>query len=170
MSTRAVEPTWTVKGWHVLAAMLLFFGTVIAVNIAFAVMAVRTFPGEDEKNSYRQGLHFNQTLAQRAAQAELGWKAEIGLEALGRGARLRVVMVDASGRPVDGLAISGKVRRPATTREDRAVTFTPSGHGLYVADVGALESGSWTFEGAAVRDGQTFAFERRMAWQAPPKS
>ena len=36
-----------------------------------------TFSGEDERKSYLQGLTFNRTLAQRAEQARLGWRAEI---------------------------------------------------------------------------------------------
>ncbi|MEO1305623.1 MAG: FixH family protein, partial [Pseudomonadota bacterium] len=70
----------TLKGWHVLLIMLGFFGIMFAVNGVFLYHAITSFPGEDIKKSYVQGLNYNDTLAVRAAQAELGWQAEAGLE------------------------------------------------------------------------------------------
>ena len=68
-----------VRGWHVLTALLAFFGAIIAVNIAFAVIAVRSFPGEDVRRSYVQGLQYNDTLAERRVQQALGWQASADL-------------------------------------------------------------------------------------------
>ena len=67
------------KGWHVLLIMLAFFGVMFSGNGVFLFHAITSFPGEDVKKSYVQGLSFNDTLADRAAQAELGWLAEAGL-------------------------------------------------------------------------------------------
>ncbi len=168
MTTRTAQPDkGAITGRHVLVAMLLFFAAIIAINIAFSIVAVRTFPGEDVKRSYLQGLNYNDKLAERAAQNALGWSA--GMEALpqGAGAQLRVRFVDREGRPVEGLAIEGKVRRPATTRDERAVTFTAEGDGVYVADAGNIALGAWTFQGIATRGTERFEFERRMTWTPP---
>ena len=67
------------KGWHVLLIMLGFFGVMFAVNGVFLYHAITSFPGEDVKKSYVQGLNYNQTLSARASQADLGWRAEAGL-------------------------------------------------------------------------------------------
>jgi nitrogen fixation protein FixH len=156
-----------IHGRHVLIAMLMFFGAIIAINIAFSFVAVRSFPGEDEKRSYLQGLRYNEKLAARAAQADLGWTARMEALPQGNEAQLSVRFADRGGRPLDGLAITGKLRRPATTREDRAVTFTGAGDGIYVAHVAALGVGGWVFQGAATRGTERFEFERRMTWTPP---
>jgi nitrogen fixation protein FixH len=158
------------SGRHVLAAMLLFFAAIIAINVAFSIVAVRSFPGEDVKRSYLQGLNYNDRLAERAAQAALAWSASLQIEPRGAGAQLRVQFSDRDGRPVEALTIEGKMRRPATTRDDRVVRFTADGAGMYVADLGPIAPGAWVFQGAATRGTEHFEFERRMTWtpsQAP---
>ena len=55
------------KGWHVLAGFLVFFGVDIAVNTVFMVSAYRTFPGEISMTPYEDGIAFNASLRQRRA-------------------------------------------------------------------------------------------------------
>ena len=166
MTSRS-ETRHELKGAHVLAAMLLFFGAIIAINVAFSIVAVRSFPGEDERRSYLQGLHYNDKLEERAAQAALGWRASMEMASQGAAAQLKVRFVDRNGLPVEGLAIEGKLRRPATTRDDRTVVFTALGDGVYVADMGPISAGAWTFQGIANRRPERFEFERRMTWTPP---
>ena len=64
-----------VRGWHVLVLIVLFFSVTIGVNATFITLAMRTHPGEDVPRSYYQGLNYNETLARRHEQAELGWSA-----------------------------------------------------------------------------------------------
>ena len=66
-----------IKGWHVLLALLGFFGAVSAVDVGMAVQAYRTFPGEVSASPYEDGLQFNRTLAERAEARALGWKASV---------------------------------------------------------------------------------------------
>jgi len=155
------------KGGHVLAAMLFFFGAIIAINVAFTVAAVRTFPGEDERRSYLQGLRYNETLAEREQQKALGWRAGMEIIAAGATPQLMVTFADRDGRPIDGLTIEGELRRPATTRDDATLTFTGEGDGVYVADISSIPAGGWTFHGVAQRGAQKFEFERRMTWTPP---
>ena len=63
---------FTLKGRHVAMMFGVGFGVIIAVNIALAVSAVRTFPGLETKNSYVTSQSFE---ADRAAQEALGWDA-----------------------------------------------------------------------------------------------
>ncbi|MEL7028643.1 MAG: FixH family protein, partial [Pseudomonadota bacterium] len=105
------------KGWHVLAALLSFFGTVFAVNAVFVTQAVRTFPGEQVEKSYLQGLEYNKVLEERAAQTALGWTASLDrAEIADGGLRLAVRVTDANGAPVPGLQVNGVLRRPAAAR------------------------------------------------------
>lgn len=52
-----------ITGWHVLIAVVLFFGVVIGVDTVFMVKAYSTFSGEVASNPYEAGLAFNKTLS-----------------------------------------------------------------------------------------------------------
>ncbi|MBU2136561.1 MAG: FixH family protein, partial [Alphaproteobacteria bacterium] len=99
-----------IRGWHVLVAMVLFFGVITAVNAVFISAALRTYPGEVSVTPYEDGLAYNAKLARQAAQARLGWRAAAGAEPQAVAVRI----VDAEGAPVRGLSFSGKLQRPAT--------------------------------------------------------
>jgi len=167
MSARAAKGRFELKGAHVAWAMALFFGGVIAINVVFAVLAVRSFPGEDVRRSYLQGLQYNDTLEQRRAQAALGWRAVVEEGRNGRGERvLRVRLSDAAGVPVDGLAFTAELRRPVDARLDRALAFSPVAAGAYEAALPqAIAPGLWRLRAEASRGGQRFALEREIVWR-----
>lgn len=150
-----------VRGWHVLAMLLAFFALVIAVNVAFAVLALRSFPGEDVRRSYLQGLQYNDTLAERRAQAALGWRIEVGQ----RAGALEVFANNRNGEPLDRLTVQGELQRRADARFDRSLTFEHVGAGRYVARVEDLAPGAWRLR-ARAEDGQGEAldFESELIW------
>ena len=164
MRAQAANGGFILRGWHVLAMMLAFFAAVIAVNIAFAVFAVQTFPGEDVTHSYAQGLNYNETLAERRAQAAAGWRAEAGLSQQGGQSVLQVTLLTRDGTPIDGAQIQGTLRWPTDSRRDRALSFRPAGHGLYVAQLGALPSGDWRLRARAQTSSDALDFESELAW------
>lgn len=164
-----VRPSQTINGRHVLVAMLAFFFIVIAVNAGFIVLAVRSFPGEDERRSYLQGLHYNETLARRAAQAQLQWSAEARIapaspDASDFDALVIFEVRDREGSPVQGLQVAGVLRRPTTTREDTRFVFREVQPGRYEAPARIRSEGAWIIQGEARRGGEAFAFERRLTW------
>lgn len=127
------------KGWHVLVIMMAFFGVMFSVNGVFLYHAITSFPGEDIKKSYVQGLNYNDTLAARASQATLGWQAEAGVQ----GDEIIVRLRDADGLPLTHRSMVGELRRLATRDGDRAVVFQTRSGGEYVAPVSALAPGQW---------------------------
>lgn len=154
------------RGWHVLIAMIAFFAAVIAVNVAFAIVAVRSFPGEDVRRSYLQGLHYNDTLAERRAQAELGWRASAALDsASSRGADLIVALRDRAGAPLTALNVTGTLRWPADDKRDRPLSFIADANGQYRAHLDGLPPGQWRLRARASNtDGQALDFEADIAW------
>ncbi|MEM7638697.1 MAG: FixH family protein [Pseudomonadota bacterium] len=144
LQTEAHEPahdtTPRLKGWHVLVILMAFFGVMFTVNGIFLFHAITSFPGEDVKKSYVQGLNYNDTLAARAAQAELGWSAEAGWQDDQLIFRLR----DDQGIALSNMSVIGEIRRHATRSEDRVLVFNASGAGEYVVPDTPLESGQWT--------------------------
>lgn len=161
--TRAFE----LKGWHVLAGVLCFFGAVIAVNVVFMMAAFRTFPGEDVRRSYTQGLQYNETLAARRAQAALGWRVEAALAQGDGGAALELTLRDGAGAPLDGAVLAGALQWPTDARWDQEIAFTPLGAGRYRAELGALHDGRWRLRARAERGADALDFESELTWRTP---
>jgi nitrogen fixation protein FixH len=154
-----------VRGWHVLLAMLAFFGAVIAVNVGFAVIAVQSFPGEDVRRCYLQGLHYNQTIAERRTQAELGWQASAMLQGDPGAVTLEVILRGRDGAPIDGAVLTGELQWPTDSRLDQAVSFEPAGRGRYVATLQDLRNGRWRLRArAADEHGGARDFESVLTW------
>lgn len=147
-------------GWHFLAIIVGFFAVVIAVDVSFAVMAYRTFPGEVSVTPYEDGLLYNKKLAQIAAQEKLGWKAAAAAEPTA----VVLLVEDAKGQPVRDLRISAKLERPATESGRINAAFKEVAAGRYEARVGGL-AGAWDLT-AEARDsaGHLFMAERRLTW------
>ena len=137
--TALSQPEKELKGRHVLLWMLCFFGVVFAVNGVFLYHAITSFPGEDVKKSYVQGINYNQTLEARVMQAELGWRAEIGIE----GDTLILHLEDRSGNALSGYPVLGELRRITTRQADQVLIFEPDLNGNYQAPIAQLAKGKW---------------------------
>jgi nitrogen fixation protein FixH len=136
-------------GWHVLAMFGGLFAVMLAVNVLFVVLALRTFSGETD-HAYINGLKFNETLAANARQSELGWKMALGLERpTGGGAFLEARLTDRSGHPLVGALIQGSIGRTTDTKEDRDLSFTETAPGIYRAVIDQLRPGRWRFAASA---------------------
>ena len=136
-------------GWHMLSVVILFFGTIIAVNLVMAFAATGTFPGLVVENSYVASQHYDELLAKARAQEKHGWKPTLTAE----GGTLRFALADAEGRPVSSLLVGAHVGRPSTTREDRSIAFTSAGDGYTALE--PLPPGLWEVDLEATRLGET---------------
>ncbi|MBR9834341.1 MAG: FixH family protein [Alphaproteobacteria bacterium] len=127
------------KGRHVLYWMIGFFAVMLTANGIFLYHAITSFPGEDVKKSYLQGLNYNQTLEARAAQAALGWRAELGLQ----DDEIVLRLEDKYAQPLSARPVVGELRRRASQMDDRTLIFAPNVNGTYIAPVEPLEKGQW---------------------------
>ena len=153
------RPAFTIKGWHVGAAVVAFFVLVIGVDAGFLVMAYRSHPGQVAARPYEAGLIYNTELRRLRAQEELGWRA--GAEA--RAGGLEVLLRDRDGRPLTGLRVSAILQRPATERGRAGLRLRETAPGAYAAD--HVLSGVWDVRiEAAGATGQRFVAERRLTW------
>lgn len=148
---------YTVKGWHVLAVMIAFFGVIIAVNTVFITFAVKSFPGEETRRSYVQGLEYNAVIEARQAQAELGWTATANLTP----DRALIEVRDSEGIAVTGLRLVGSLQHPANMALDRDLVFTEVREGVYSAGAEGLSAGRWTLTASAEGD-TPFALETQL--------
>lgn len=155
--------SFRLKGWHVLTMLLSFFFLILTANLIFVTVAVRSFPGEQEKKSYLMGVAFNDRLDARAAQAALGWRAEIEAAALIEGRAAIDIAFSAAAAPVSGLALTGVLARPADDEEDHELTFIELRPGLYRTSVDDVAPGAWKFVATAIGpDDEVFELEKRL--------
>lgn len=162
MMSKSTSSGFRIKGWHVLAGFIAFFGVGIAVNTVFVVQAITTFRGEDVRRSYVQGLSYNDILDDRQAQADLGWQASVNLQ----DATLLVAIRDDEGQPVSGLQFEARLTHPADMDMDRDLDFSLRSPGLYEAPVVDLPEGRWVLE-IASRGERPFSMEYEL-WQRSP--
>jgi nitrogen fixation protein FixH len=134
-------------GRHMLAVVLLFFGTIIGVNVVMVVSATGTFPGLVVKNSYVASQNFNRTLAEARAQDESGWRMELAADA----GVLALRLADRDGVPLRRLAVTAAAGRPSTTGEDRTLVLVEDETGYRAAE--ALPPGLWEIAIEAREDG-----------------
>lgn len=146
-----------ITGWHVLAAVVGFFAVVIAVDSAFLIAAYRSHPGQVSVTPYEDGLAFNREVARRKAQAAQGWAATAAPAAGG----VQIEVRDPKGAPVQGLAMTGLLRRPATEAGELPLKFSETAAGSYFAPVRPA-AGGWDLKVTA--DKGAFEAERRLTW------
>jgi len=164
----AREASFSLRGWHVLLALVGFFGIIIVVNVCFALAAVDTFPGEDVTHPYIQGLEYNRTLAEHRAQQALGWRVAAMLAPAPGGAALSIDINGRNGAPLTGARIEGVLRWPADVHRDRALRFKEAAHGHYVAALTHLGEGDWDLRATATSlDHHSLDFEADLTWPSP---
>lgn len=128
-------------GRHMLVLMLAFFGVVIGVNIALAVLANTSWTGLIVSNGYDASQNFGKEQDRIRAQVLLGWRAEVSHS----NGVLGVAFATKEARPLAGLKVTGTLRRAVTDRQDMALAFTETGIGIYTAPA-KIASGLWDLE------------------------
>ena len=157
-------------GRHILFAMLAFFGLVIAVNIVFVNLALGTFTGLTDQDSYRTGVSWNRQLERAEEMRALGWSVTVVadvsrvFEKAGdnrRAVSLTVSIDDSHGNRLDRVGLQGVARHPIAQASDQPVSFVAGPGGTYAADVVLEGPGNWTLRlVTSAPDGGTFRIDR----------
>ena len=136
--------TAKLTGRGVLIWLFAFFGIIFAMNSYFIIVSLRTFRGEDEQKPYLQGISFNQTLARRAEQQALGWKATITAKRLADGhVRIEITTRDRNGSAVEAPGLAGELRHPSDENRDQVFQLNAAAPGLYRAELTGVPAGIW---------------------------
>lgn len=151
-------PGFRLTGRHVAAGLVAFFAVIIALDVLFASLAYKTFSGQSTRNAYTAGLQFNETLAQRRAQAALGWSVEARRDATD----LLLIFRDASGEGLEGLSVTAVIERPATEAGRRQHVLTGGEAGVYRLPLNGLEGGWDVRATASAADGRRFEAAHRL--------
>lgn len=128
-----------ITGRMVLAGFIAFFGLIFVVNGFLAYFAINTWPGLTHDNAYKDGLAYNDVLADGARQRALGWSSATHL----KNGQLVVEITDKRGQPVRGLTVRADLTRPVGSDHVVSITFPAMADGVYVAPISLPEVGRW---------------------------
>jgi nitrogen fixation protein FixH len=151
-----------VAGRHVLALVVGFFATVLAVNAVMVWLALKSFPGMVSGDPYREGLEYNRTIAAREAQRALGWRVDVAVSGQGLQRTIEASFKDRDNAPLTGLAVTASLMRPVARGADHDVTLREIAPGIYRAEVEFPVPGHWRLDIEARRDAAEWRMEREL--------
>ena len=125
-------------GRHMLALMIAFFGTVIAVNFTMASFAVGTFGGTVVDNSYVASQRFNGWLEEARSQQALGWQARFALAP----DRQVTVALASGGEAIERATLSAVAKHPVGRSADLPLSFVADEAGTF-RSTRPLPRGRW---------------------------
>lgn len=147
-------------------AFVAFFVIVLGVNGAMVYAAFSSWTGltDESGSTYRQGLEYNQRLAEVAEQRALGWTVDSGFE---RGDRrtgeLWITLRDAYGNSLPRAAVTAALVRPTTTGYDFQVPLEDVGDGRYAATVAFPLAGQWEVDFTAQHPQGSYRLTERIS-------
>jgi nitrogen fixation protein FixH len=121
-----------------LAAMVAFFGVIVAVNLTMASFAMKSWTGLVVKNSYVASQEFNDRAEAGRARAALGWQGELAYS----NGELRYGLAHANGSAVALTNVEVALGRPAYEADDTTIALAPTGDGGFGGPV-RLGDGQW---------------------------
>lgn len=131
-------------GWHMLAIMLAFFGTIITVNVTMAWLANSSWSGMLSKNTYVASQDFNKNAARAKQWARDGFKGDVTLA----GGEVRYHLQGPADVLSDVDHVEAIFHRPVGDRQDFSIRLLRNGHGFTAVDIPA--EGPWIVDFAAM--------------------
>jgi nitrogen fixation protein FixH len=126
MSAATVAPTAKRRSWIAPGLVVLALLAHAAFMISVAVFG-RDPQNAAEPDYYDKALAWDQTVAQKQRNAELGWKVEWSAEA-----RPTLRLLDKDGRPVADAQADVTYFHQANSRDRRQATLLPSAEGYFL--------------------------------------
>ncbi|TNM64903.1 FixH family protein [Aliirhizobium smilacinae] len=148
MST-ASQKSFVFTGWHMAGVMVLFFGTIISVNVFMAYNAITSWSGLVVPNTYVASQQFNGKVAQARALAATGVNGRLAVTADG----VRYEVLGADGQPVATDRLVLNFKRPVGEHQDFSIEMVAEGQGVFAASRQILP-GHWIVEAIAERGGE----------------
>lgn len=147
----------------------IFFGFFAAIFLANGIMiavALGTWTGLETDSAYRDGLAYNERLAEREAQRALGWRVAMTLKRLAEGeAELQVRLTGAAGETLYADEIEAVFWRPTLEGHDQALKLRHLGAGLYGSKVVLPLPGQWQVKLSVLRGDKRHESQRRVVYE-----
>lgn len=154
MSARQEKAGFVFTGWHMFGVLVLFFGTIITVNLTMAYFATSTWSGLVVKNTYIASQEFNGKAAAIRDMLATGIKGKLTVS---KGEILYELAIAGSG-PVEVDKVTAHFKRPVGEHQDFIAELQPIGNGRYSVSHEVLP-GHWIVEVIAVKGDKTIMHE-----------
>lgn len=145
-------PIW---GWF-----YVFFGVMLVANGFMVYWANNSFTGLVTKEAYEKGLNYNQTLAEKATQAELGWGSMFDLSPISEDGLKQKVTFKLRSKNADaitGANVALTLFRPTKDGMDETFELIEAPNtGDYEAIITLPQKGQWDFRFTAERVDGTY--------------
>ena len=137
------------------ACFILFFVCLAGLEIWFVTLANNSFTGVVTDDAYAIGLNYNDVLARREAERQLGWSASFAFaQGQGLDGALTLHIRDADGRPLAADSVRATAERMSRFPQIQAVDFERRAEGEYRADLAVPLAGRWFVRVRIEDDGQ----------------
>ncbi len=152
-----------VKTWHkpwknpFILFWLAILIIVLMVNFFMVSMAIVTNPGMVNSSPYKHGANYEAIMAERKAEALLGWQLSIDWPELreGQPSLIQLKALDKEGKPLILDRVEVYAYRPSDLKEDFVLKLLPVGEaGQYQASVTMAKKGKWVWIAEAQRAGE----------------
>ena len=156
MSTNTTprEHGFVFTGKHMLLVMILFFGTIIAVNFTMAWFAHSSWSGLVVENTYVASQEFNEKAALARKIEASGIKGALDV----KGEDIVYQLTDAKADAVIADKVTLNFRRPVGDHQDFSVELANVGNGRFKASHPVIP-GQWIVEAEALRGGEIVMHE-----------
>lgn len=145
----ASAKSFVFTGWHMLGVILVFFGTIISVNVFMAYQAFTSWSGFVVENTYVASQQFNGKVAEARALASTGVNGRLSVTS----ESIRYEVLGADGEPTAADRVELHFKRPVGEHQDFKVDLLPLGRGVFAA-TREVQPGHWIVEASAERGGR----------------
>jgi nitrogen fixation protein FixH len=150
------------SAWPVAVGVIL--GTCVAANLWIIRLANSDPSFAIEENYYEKALRWDEELAQRRHNAELGWQLAPALSPISAnsGAELRLTLRDAAGKPLEGAAVTVRALHNARAGEPFDAELAPRGTADFAARLPIRRPGLWELRFEVRRGTDRFTARQRV--------
>lgn len=137
---------------------VLFFAVFMILDAIFVYLAVSTHTGVVTDKAYEKGLAYDSVLEKAAAQKEAGVAFDVSYH----DHLFKTSVTDGEGKPIEGASVKVLFIRAVQAGHDFTAALTPSGPGVYSAEVKPPFPGAWTVKVEVQWNDQTYLTTRRV--------
>jgi nitrogen fixation protein FixH len=133
------------KGWYWPLVVVGLLAASAGGNVWFMLLAAGDQSFAVEPDYYQKALRWDETMAQQARNAALGWSvaAEVHPARVAHGVEVGVRVSDRGGAPVDGARVTVEAFHSARAGQVFTAALLPRAEGVYGATLPGRRPGLW---------------------------
>jgi len=153
MPTRRDRRGWQ---WPLIVVALLVGGA--GANVGLMLVAASDASFAVEPDYYQKALHWDETMAQQARSAALGWSVVATFEPAARPGEVKLTarVTDRAGDPIEGARVAVETFHSARARHVLTAALGPEAAGRYSATLPLDRPGVWEVRLRVERGSQVF--------------